>query len=132
MLGRKDFTHDEIANGRAAVDRQLDAFDALPKSAQVALQNADHFNDLALALDRRYVHRLRSVTGKDGTPLNELEIIVESLLNNGGEFKGNNVIKYVPQDSVVGMKPGDRIRLTRDDFARLAAGAFDELEAKYR
>ena len=132
MLGRKDFTKDEIANGRAAVDRQLDAFDALPKAAQTALQKADHFNDLALALDRRYVHRLRSVTGKDGTPLNELEIIVESLLNNGGEFKGINVIKYLPQDSVIGMKPGDRICLTRDDFARLSAGVFDELDAKYR
>ena len=76
MLGRKDFTKDEIANGKAAVARQLQAFDALPKPAQAALQDAEHFNDLALALDRRYVHRLRSVTGKDGTPLNELELIV--------------------------------------------------------
>ena len=55
-----------------------------------------------------------------------------SLLNNGGEFKSINVIKYLPQDSVIGMKPGDRIRLTRDDFARLSAGVFDELDAKYR
>ena len=132
MLGRKDFTKDEIANGRAAVERQLEAFDALPEPARAALQQAGYFNDLALALDRRYVHRLRSVTGKDGTPLNELEIIVESLLNNGGELKAINVIKYVPQDAVVGMKPGDRIRLSRDDFARLSAGVFDELGAKYR
>ena len=132
MLGRKDFTKDEISNGRTAVERQLAAFDAVPEAARAALQKADYFNDLALALDRRYVHRLRSVTGKDGTPLNELEIIVESLLNNSGELRGNNVIKYVPQDSVVGMKSGDRIQLTRDDFARLAAGVFDELDAKYR
>jgi len=132
VLGRKDFTKDEISNGRTAVERQLAAFDAVPEAARAALQKADYFNDLALALDRRYVHRLRSVTGKDGTPLNELEIIVESLLNNSGELRGNNVIKYVPQDSVVGMKSGDRIQLTRDDFARLAAGVFDELDAKYR
>ena len=58
------------------------------------MQKAGYFNDLALALDRRYVHRLRIVTGKDGTPLNELEMLVESLLNNGGELRGNNVIKY--------------------------------------
>ena len=132
MLGRKDFTKDEITNGRTAVERQLATFDAVPEAAQDVLQKADYFNDLALALDRRYVHRLRSVTGKDGTPLNELEIIVESLLNNSGALRGNNVIKYVPQDSVVGMKSGDRIQLTRDDFARLAAGVFDELDAKYR
>ena len=73
MLGRKDFTQDEVSNGEAAVERQLAAFDAVPKTAQTAVQKADHFNDLVLALDRRYVHRLRSVTGKDGTPLNELE-----------------------------------------------------------
>ncbi len=131
MLGRKDFTKDELEGGRTAVARQLAAFDALPKTARSALEQADHFNDLALALDRRYVHRLRSVTGKDGTPLNELEIIVESLLNNGGVLRGINVIKYAPEDAVVGMKPGDQIRLTREDFARLAAGVFDELTAKY-
>ena len=131
MLGRKDFTNDEVSNGESAVQRQLAAFDALPKAGQTALQKADHFNDLVLALDRRYVHRLRSVTGKDGTPLNELEIIVESLLNNGGVLREINVIKYQPEDSVVGLKAGDRIQLTRDDFARLSAGVFDELRAKY-
>jgi hypothetical protein len=131
MLGRKDFTQDEVSNGEAAVQRQLAAFDAVPTAAQTALQKADHFNDLVLALDRRYVHRLRSVTGKDGTPLNELELIVESLLNNGGVFRELNVIKYKPEDSVVGLKAGDHIRLTRDDFAKLSAGVFDELRAKY-
>jgi vacuolar-type H+-ATPase subunit C/Vma6 len=131
MLGRKDFTNDEASYGEAAVQRQLAAVDALPKAAQAALEKADHFNDLALALDRRYVHRLRSVTGKDGTPLNELEMIVESLLNHDGELREINVIKYKSADSVVGLKAGDHIRLTRDDFARLSAGVFDELRAKY-
>jgi hypothetical protein len=131
MLGRKDFTKDEVSNGETDVERQLAAFDALPKAGQAALQKADHFNDLVLALDRRYVHRLRSVTGKDGTPLNELEIIAESLLNNGGVLHEISVIKYQPEDSVVGLKAGDRIQLTRDDFARLSAGVFDELRAKY-
>ncbi len=131
MLGRKDFTKDEVSNGEAAVERQLAAFDSVPEAAQAALEKAEHFNDLALALDRRYVHRLRSVTGKNGTPLNELEMIVESLLNHGGVLREINVIKYQPADSVVGLKAGDHIRLTRDDFASLSAGVFDELRAKY-
>ena len=132
MLGRKDFTQDEIDNGKAAVKRALDAFDALAEPAQASLQKSGYFNDLALALDRRYVHRLRGVTGKDGTPLNELELLVESLMNNDGVLRGNNVVKYAAEKSVVGLKTGDRITLTRDDFDRLSSGAFAELEQKYR
>ena len=132
MRGRQDFTQDEIDNGRAAVQRQLTACDALAAPARAALQDAGLFNDLLLALDRRYVHRLRSVTGKAGTPLNELEILVESLLNHDGVVTAINAIKYAPEQSVIGLKPGDTVRLTRDDFARLAAGVFDELQAKYR
>ena len=43
-----------------------------------------------VSLDRRYVHRIRSVTGKDGNPLNELELVTESLMNNGGRFHGTH------------------------------------------
>ncbi|HEY8301139.1 MAG TPA: hypothetical protein VIG48_04515 [Jatrophihabitans sp.] len=132
MLGRKDFTQDEIDNGRTAVERRLAAFDALAAPARKTEQDAGLFNDLVLALDRRYVHRLRSVTGKAGTPLNELEIIVESLLNHRGVLTEIAVIKYAPEQAVVGLKPGDSVLLTRADFARLAAGVFDELQAKYR
>jgi hypothetical protein len=32
------------------------------------------FNNMALVLDRYFVHRLRMVTGKDGNPLNEVEM----------------------------------------------------------
>ena len=132
MLGRKDFTSDEIDNGKATVTRALETFDSLAKPAQSALEKGGYFNDLALALDRRYVHRLRGVTGKDGTPLNELELIVESLMNNAGVLRGNNVVKYAAEKSVTGLKVGDSITLSRGDFERLSAGAFAELEAKYR
>ena len=30
------------------------------------------FNNMTLVLDRYFVHRLRTVTGKDGNPLNQL------------------------------------------------------------
>ncbi|HEY2299737.1 MAG TPA: hypothetical protein VGH43_18540 [Jatrophihabitans sp.] len=132
MLGRKDFTQDEIDAGKRAVKRALDTLDTLPKTAQSTLQQGGYFNDLALGLDRRYVHRLRGVTGKDGTPLNELELLVESLMNNDGVLRGNNVVKYAAEKTVVGLKVGDRITLSRDDFDRLSSGVFAELEQKYR
>jgi hypothetical protein len=142
MLGRKDYTREEFEHGKAVVDNQLAAYrqlsaaldnDATGDKVRSAREDfeAPFFNNLSLALDRLYVHRLRGVTGKDGNPLNELELIVESLMNNDGVFRGNNVIKYVPEQSVVKLAPGDRIRLTADDFERLSAAFFQDLERKY-
>jgi hypothetical protein len=112
-----------------AVDRHTCA----AAEEKTALEAFDEqlFLNLVLALDRPFVHRLRSVTGKDGSPLNELELLVESLMNNDGVLRGNNVIKYVPVDSVLKLEIGDRIRLTADDFERLATAVFAELERKY-
>ncbi|MDT7743427.1 MAG: hypothetical protein QOE59_2505 [Actinomycetota bacterium] len=36
-----------------------------------------------LAPDRRFVHRVRPVAGKDANPLNEVELLVESVLDHG-------------------------------------------------
>lgn len=71
------------------------------------------------------------VAGKDGNPLNEVELICDSLMNNDGVLRGNNVIKYVPDQSVVKLNLGDRIQLTADDFERLSAAFFEELERRF-
>jgi hypothetical protein len=138
MLGRKDFTQDELDHARAAVDEGLAAYRRLAASvdgggARAALDQLEprFFNDLVLALDRRFVHRLRMVTGKDGTPLNELELLTESLLNNDGVLRTNNVIAYTPEESVLKLAPGDPIALSADGFERLAHGVLAELDAKF-
>jgi hypothetical protein len=129
MLGRKDFTADEIAAAKDSVQAALTAF--AEAGSPPALETV-FFNDAVLALDRRFVHRVRMVTGKDGTPLNELELIATSLMDHGGKFQTNTVIKYVPASSVLGLSPGDPIALTAEQFAQLAAACFDELETKFR
>jgi hypothetical protein len=113
MLGRKTFTQEELDAARAAI------------------AEPHHFNELLLALDRRFVHRVRMVSGKDSNPLNEVELLVESLMNNGGVLETGTVIKYVPEETVLGLSPGDRIELSASDFERISTAFLDEVESKF-
>ena len=142
MFGRKNYTRDEFDHGKAAMKEQLAAYKKLVAEIAIGANNKEllsalrtfeglFFNNLILVLDRFYVHRLHMVTGKDGNPLNEVEMICDSLLNNKGILRGNNVIKYMPGQSVVKLNVGDKIRLTADEFERLSAAFFAELERKF-
>jgi hypothetical protein len=142
VLGRKSYTREEVDACRATLDRALGAHAALTEAIAAAtpgekvtdaLVGLDgvFFNDLLLVLDRWFVHRLRGVTGKDGNPINEVDLLSESLRDHGGVFTTNTVITYVPEESVLGLRPGDPIRLTREDFQRLDAAFFADLEKKY-
>ena len=136
MQGRKDYTRDELDRGRKAIADQVAAYAALAKAVPegtAALGDFEwrFFNNMALVLDRLYVHRLRVVTGKDGNPLNEVELICESLMNNDGVLRSNNVVKYVPEQAAVGLKIGDPIRLSAVDFERLSNAFFTDLERKF-
>lgn len=39
------------------------------------------------------------VTGKDGNPPNEVELMSDCLMNNDGVLRGNNVINLNPDES---------------------------------
>jgi len=137
MLGRKTFTQDERDSARADVDRQLAAYRAMAAaangSAEPALGALEplYFNTALLALDRRFVHRVRLVAGKDGTPVNEVELLADALMNNDGVFRGNTVIKYTPAESVLGLEEGDAIALSADQFAQLADAFLAEIGQKF-
>jgi hypothetical protein len=142
MLGRKNYTQDELDQARSAVDQQLAAYRTLVEAIDGATQDPkvrsalDAFeplflNNLTLALDRYFVHRIRVVTGKDGNPLNEVELISDSLMNNDGVLRGNNVIKLVPDQSVAKLEIGDPIRLSTAQFERLSTAFLAEIEARF-
>jgi hypothetical protein len=142
MLGRKDYTQAEYDQARAAVAQQIAVFKKVAGfvgkagSDKKALSTFDefeavYFNNMAIVLDRYFIHRIRPVTGKDGNPINELELIADSLMSNAGTFRGNNVIKYVPESSVLRLEAGDTIKLSLDDFERLADAFFDELKRRF-
>lgn len=123
MLGRKDYERKELDDGRARIDAQLRTLEKFER---------EFFLNLLFTLDRLYVHRLRSSTGKDGNPLNEVELIVDSLLNNDGVFRvDNKSIKYKPEESVTGLEVGDEIALDRPGFEALYGAFMADLETKF-
>jgi hypothetical protein len=142
MLGRKSYTREEFDHSKAAIDEQLAAYKALTQAVAsttsdtqvtAALDSFEplFFSNLTLALDRPFVHRVRMVTGKDGNPLNEVEMLCDSLMNNNGVLADSTVINLVPEQSVLKLRVGDPIRITEAQFERLAAAFFAELERKY-
>jgi hypothetical protein len=141
MLGRKTYEQQELDNAKGVIDKQLAAYKKLAKAidntsdpkAKAALDSFEplFFNNLLLALDRYFVHRLRVSTGKDGNPLNEAELMVESLLNNGGKLRGNNVIKLEPDESVLKINYDEKIELSQDQFERLYKAFMAELKTRF-
>ena len=142
MLGRKSYTADELMAAQRIVDRQLNAYRALVEavdktgdaSARAAVEELEPelVANLALALDRVFVHRTRPATGKESTPLNELEVLTDALMGNDGVVRGVSAIRYQPEQTVLGLAPGDRVRLTADRFAQLARAVLGELDEKFR
>src|SRR4051812_18075670 len=122
MLGRKTFTQEEFDAAREAVTEQLAAADGADPVI---------FNGLLLALDSRFVHRVRMVTGKDANPLNEVELLVESLMNNRSVLRVGTVVKYVPEETVLKLSPGDRIELDAKQFEELSQALLAEIETKF-
>ena len=141
MLGRKDYTKEELDHATRAVTDEIAGYRKLAKAvdatgdkkAAAALASLEPilFNNMVLTLDRYFVHRLRMVTSKDSNPLNELELLAESLMNNGGVLRGNNVIKYVPEDTVLNLQPGDTIKVSVADFEQLAKAVLAEIDDKF-
>ena len=134
MLGVGSYKADFVKAGLDRVARQLKAYDALVKgatAAQAAAFAPDFFENMILALDHFFMHRLRMNEGKDGNPLNEVRMLAVSLLEHGGVMTKDNTIKYDPAKSVTGIAVGDRIVATRKSFAALADAFFDAIEKKY-
>ena len=140
MLGRKDYTQEELDNATKFVRQQLAAYKKLAKAADAskdpkvarALDAFEplFFNNMVMVLDRYFVHRIRAVSGKDTNPLTEVELLTESLLE-GDKLRTNNVIKFVPDESVLKLNDGDRIVIDTGLFESLADAYFEELDTKF-
>src|SRR4051794_35259811 len=126
MLGRNSYEPEELENARTAVKKQLADWRAPRAGGDV---ETTYFNSPGLSLGRPVVHRIRKMTGKDTNPLSEVELVVDSLMA-GGRFDVGTVVKYQPEESVLGLRPGEEIRLGADDYEKLATAFIAELEKR--
>lgn len=134
MLGVKTYPQDYIDRCRTRIDSTLAAYSALAAGAKpgsVTAFEVAFLSSMVLVLDEMFVHRLRTVEGKDGNPLNEVRVLCESILTNDGQMVADRSIKLVPSKSILGYAPGDEIVLTPESFTRLATAYFTEIERKF-
>jgi len=141
VLGMKTYPKEYIAACRARVEDNLRAYRKQVGKEPSPEFESRYFNDQVLLLDHMFVHRLSGVEGKDGNPLNEVRVIVNSLLLNSGKLQVEKLpewpnsavsgLKLPPEKSLLKLKPGDEIRLTEADFVKLSKAFFAEIEKKY-
>src|SRR5438270_6769941 len=83
----KKYSKDYIAACRARVDGDLRAYRKQVGNAPSKEFESRFFNDQVLLLDYMFVHRLSGIEGKDGNPMNEVRVLCNSLLFNGGKLQ---------------------------------------------
>ncbi|TQM57251.1 hypothetical protein [Humibacillus xanthopallidus] len=144
MLGMKEYDGDYIDACRSRVETQTAMFREVAQAArdhgdadlsglEGALESleSEYFNNMLLVLEGYFVHRLRGVEGKDGNALNEVRVLARSLMENGGTLMEDPQISLDPDRTVLGLKVGEPVRLTLQDYTRLSDAFFRELERRF-
>lgn len=123
----------------ARIEEQLAAYAALAAAvkgnakaeAALAAFAPGHFNAMLLALDHYFMHRMRGAEGKDGNPLNEVRMLGDAIMENGGVLKANSTVRYDPAKSVTGISLGQEIALDAATFEKLAAAYVAEIGKRF-
>ena len=113
-----------------ALSSTVEATDSRQRVAMAAFE-PHVFNNMLVALDAHFVNRTHLTAAKDGNPLDEVRMLVTSIMNNDGVLTGNASIPYDPAKSVLKLKIGDTIALDVTAFSELAAAFLAEITARY-
>lgn len=113
-----------------ALSSTVGATDSRQRVAMAAFE-PHVFNNMLVALDAHFVHRARLMAEKEGSPLDEVRMLVTSIMNNDSVLTGDASIPYDPAMSVLKLKIGDTIGLDVSAFSELAAAFLAEITARY-
>lgn len=134
MLGKKTYDQDYIDASKKAFNAELAAYRKLAgtgDAAAVKKFEPTYCAHQVLALEAYFVHRLRGVEGKDGNPCNEVRVIANSWMENGGVMAADSQIKLDPEKSVTGLAVGDKIVIDEKTLTKLAKAYFAEIEKRF-
>lgn len=134
MLGRSSYPTAQIAACRAEMIQLCAGWRAISARSEAKVRaeaEAQVFNQMAVALEGWFVHRLRGIEGKDGNPLNEVRLLALGVTTNGGYFPSDNSIKWHAETSVTGYRAGDKIALSEAVFSRIVEAYLDAIDAKF-
>lgn len=144
MLGMREYDGDYIDACRARVETQTAMFREVAQAArdhgdadlsglEGALESleSEYFNNMLLVLEGYFVHRLRGVEGTDGNALNEVRVLARSLMENGGAVMEDPQLHLDPERTVLGLRAGEPVRLTLQQYTRLSDAFFHEIERRF-
>ena len=125
MLGRRTFGDEEQARAREWFEETLRAARDVHTIGERRASEG-----ILLALDRWFVHRVRSVAGEDTNPLTEIVLVVEAILADG-VLRDQPPIMYDRARSVLANPMGQHLTLTFDDVERLGRAFLDAIAERY-
>ncbi|WP_062518352.1 hypothetical protein [Demequina gelatinilytica] len=139
MEQQDSYSGDYIASCRWRIEAQVAAFDLLRAQAPTdgsmdgSIQDIEdeYFNAMAGQLEGMFAYRDPAIAPDGPGPLAELRAVVAALNGNGGRFEPPEGSGLDAGSTVLGIDPGDAIRLDRDGFQELADAFFDAVEDAY-
>lgn len=134
MLGRSAYDPSQIAACASAFADALEGWQKVAARSDASARAEAEvrvFNQMVVALDGWFAHRLRRLEGKDGNVLNEVRLIALGLTANRGRFPADGVIRWHAETSVTGLRPGDQIMITAALFETLSLAFLAEMRAKF-
>ncbi|GAA4404542.1 hypothetical protein GCM10023168_17360 [Fodinibacter luteus] len=129
MPGRSSYTADEVEACRANADALLAAWEANDVD-DTTLENLV-FAQAVVALDAWFAHRLRTLEGTGGNPMNEVRVLADSIVGNDGRLRLADGIRWAPERTVLRLAAGDEVLVSADDYERLAGSYLAAIEATY-
>src|SRR5262249_20961026 len=141
MLGRRNYSDEEIKAAEVTIGATIRAYKSLPATAKTQEFENAYFNRSVLLLDYLFVHRLTGIEGKDGNPLNEVRVLCNSIVLNNGKLQAEPLsdwpmsagrgLKLPAEKSILKLQNGDEVKLNEAGFSRLAAAFFAELRKRF-
>lgn len=86
---------------------------------------------MVLAMDACFIHRCRTLEGRDGNPLNEVRMLCHAMLWRQGLLQAEEGLDYRAEDSVLGLKLGETLWVDLAGMKRLVRAFFAELRQRY-